>query len=94
MPERAWPCSVPSIALTLVPLTSCRHLTTALCRVLWHNPQCFDVLLGALGVGFVLSLASAVPIFVVCQVGALGPWLAHSRLSHLRALRVSCVLPS
>ncbi|KAF5830464.1 hypothetical protein DUNSADRAFT_14545 [Dunaliella salina] len=32
------------------------------------DDQCFDLLLGALGLGFVLSLASAIPIFTVCQL--------------------------
>jgi hypothetical protein len=32
------------------------------------DDQCFDLLLGALGLGFILSLASAIPIFMVCQV--------------------------
>lgn len=32
------------------------------------DDQCFDLWLGALGLGFVLSLASAVPIFIVCRL--------------------------
>eukprot|EP00195_Chlamydomonas_chlamydogama_P016048 CAMPEP_0202890416 /NCGR_PEP_ID=MMETSP1392-20130828/825_1 /ASSEMBLY_ACC=CAM_ASM_000868 /TAXON_ID=225041 /ORGANISM="Chlamydomonas chlamydogama, Strain SAG 11-48b" /LENGTH=349 /DNA_ID=CAMNT_0049573977 /DNA_START=63 /DNA_END=1112 /DNA_ORIENTATION=- len=32
------------------------------------DDQCFDVLIGAIGLGFVLSLASAVPIFMVCRL--------------------------
>lgn len=44
------------------------QLTGALCTQLALSPdECFDVLLGALGLGFVLSLASAVPIFYVCR---------------------------
>ncbi|KAL6760651.1 hypothetical protein V8C86DRAFT_2549522 [Haematococcus lacustris] len=34
------------------------------------DDQCFDLLLGALGLGFVLALASAIPIFYSCQLYA------------------------
>lgn len=32
------------------------------------DDQCFDLLVGSLGLGFVLSLASAIPIFYVCKL--------------------------
>lgn len=32
------------------------------------DDQCFDLLIGALGLGFVLSLASAIPIFYGCKL--------------------------
>ncbi len=32
------------------------------------DDQCFDLLVGALGLGFVLALASAIPIFFVCRL--------------------------
>ncbi|GFH28585.1 uncharacterized protein HaLaN_27100 [Haematococcus lacustris] len=37
------------------------------------DDQCFDLLLGALGLGFVLALASAIPIFYSCQASTAGP---------------------
>lgn len=44
-------------------------LAGELCNVLHlSDDQCFDFWLGALGLGFVLSLASAVPIFMVCRL--------------------------
>ena len=33
-----------------------------------QDDECFDLLLGALALAFVLSLASAIPIFVVCRM--------------------------
>lgn len=45
------------------------QIAGALCSQLHlTDDQCFDVLLGALGAGFALSLASAVPIFFVCRL--------------------------
>lgn len=45
------------------------QIAGALCSQLQlTDDQCFDVLLGALGAGFALSLASAVPIFFVCRL--------------------------
>jgi hypothetical protein len=32
------------------------------------DDECFDLMLGALGLGFVLALASAIPIFFVCKL--------------------------
>lgn len=32
------------------------------------DDQCFDLLMGALGLGFVLSLAAAIPIFYACKL--------------------------
>lgn len=45
------------------------QLAGAICtQMQLPDDQCFDLMLGALGLGFVLSLASAVPIFYVCRL--------------------------
>ncbi|KAG2489411.1 hypothetical protein HYH03_012050 [Edaphochlamys debaryana] len=47
------------------------QLVGVLCAQLsLSDDQCFDLMLGALGLGFVLSLAAAVPIFFACQLPA------------------------
>jgi len=50
-----------NLALNQVAGYLCTHLSLP-------DDQCFDLLLGALGLGFVLSLASAIPIFTVCRL--------------------------
>lgn len=40
----------------------------ACARLELTDDACFDLMLGSLGLGFVLSLASAVPIFMVCRM--------------------------
>ncbi|GAX86300.1 hypothetical protein CEUSTIGMA_g13712.t1 [Chlamydomonas eustigma] len=37
-------------------------------RLQLDDTQCFDLMLGALGVGFVLALAASIPIFFVCRL--------------------------
>lgn len=51
-------------------------------RMQLDDDQCFDLMLGALGLGFVLSLASAVPIFFVCRLME----CAHRNTSIYRSL--------
>ncbi|KXZ50691.1 hypothetical protein GPECTOR_15g375 [Gonium pectorale] len=61
------------------------QLAGALCSQMHlTDDACFDVLLGALGAGFVLSLASAVPIFFACR---LPDCAGRNVTAALRALR-------
>lgn len=70
-----WFCVLcPSVLGLAAPLAinlALNQLAGVLCdRMKLPDDQCFDILIGALAVGFVLSLASAVPIFIVCQMKA------------------------
>ncbi|GIL48906.1 hypothetical protein Vafri_5285 [Volvox africanus] len=68
-----WFCILcPSVLGLLAPLVinlALNQVAGLLCSQLHLTDDvCFDVLLGALGAGFVLSLASAVPIFFLCRL--------------------------
>uniref|UniRef100_A0A7S0S0Y9 Uncharacterized protein n=1 Tax=Chlamydomonas leiostraca TaxID=1034604 RepID=A0A7S0S0Y9_9CHLO len=68
-----WFCIVcPAVLGLLAPLAinmALNQLAGHLCTSLaLPDDQCFDLLVGALGLGFVLSLASAVPIFYACKL--------------------------
>ncbi|GIL69113.1 hypothetical protein Vretimale_17314 [Volvox reticuliferus] len=68
-----WFCILcPSVLGLLAPLLinlALNQVAGLLCSQLHLTDDvCFDVLLGALGAGFVLSLASAVPIFFLCRL--------------------------
>ncbi|PNW70927.1 hypothetical protein CHLRE_17g739350v5 [Chlamydomonas reinhardtii] len=84
-----WFCVLcPSVLGLVAPLAInmiLNQVAGALCTQLHlTDDQCFDVLLGALAAGFVLSLASAIPIFFVCRL----PECANRNVTAaLRALR-------
>ncbi|GLI62727.1 hypothetical protein VaNZ11_005456, partial [Volvox africanus] len=68
-----WFCILcPSVLGLLAPLVinlALNQVAGLLCSQLHLTDDvCFDVLLGALGAGFVLSLGSAVPIFFLCRL--------------------------
>ncbi|KAG2425529.1 hypothetical protein HXX76_013573 [Chlamydomonas incerta] len=84
-----WFCILcPSVLGLVAPLAIniiLNQVAGALCLQLHlTDDQCFDVLLGALGAGFVLSLASAIPIFFVCR---LPECAGRNVTAALRALR-------
>lgn len=87
-----WFCILcPSVLGLAAPIAinlALNQLAGLLCsRMQLDDAGCFDILVGALAVGFVLSLASAVPIFVVCQMAA----CAHGRKTSIAAAGGSLV---
>lgn len=62
------PAAVLGLVAPLIINFGLGEIASIICgRLQLTDEQCFDLMMGAIGLGFVLSLATAIPIFFVCR---------------------------